>query len=146
MALLDTDDTVTADEPVLVLIEPHMLQAGWPHIGPMLEQACADSRGQFNVATILANLENWPILGIVKGGKLQAVMVTCIVQLEGRRVLDCLLATGDQAKQWPAVDDAFDDFARQFGCSSVRIPCARKGWAKALPHWRIVGYVMEREI
>lgn len=132
--------------PCLVHIAPQMMPEAWPAIAPLLERACAESRGEFTINRILANLENWPVLAIVKGEAVQAVMVTCITQYEDKRVMDCLLASGDQAKEWPAVDEAFDAFARGFGCSVLRIPCARKGWAKTLSHWKIRGYVMERAI
>lgn len=130
----------------LVVLAPEHLPRVWSVIEPLLKRACDESRGEFTIERIVANLENWPILAISRDGVPQAVMVTCIVQMEHERVLHCLLASGDHAKEWPLVDDQFDEFARGFGCTRVRIPCARKGWAKALPHWKIVGYVMEREI
>lgn len=132
--------------PRLVHVALPMLREAWPHIEPHLIKACDESRGEFTPARILANLEHWDILAIIRGDAVQAVMVTCISQAGERRTLDCLLASGDNAKEWPLVDEQFDAFALAHGCTSVRIPCARKGWAKALPHWKIRGYVMEREI
>ena len=133
-------------EPQLYHVQPHELPRAWPLIEPILAKACEESRGEFTLNRILANLEHWPLLVIARGEKVQAVMVCAITQLEGRRVLDCLLAGGEHAKEWPLLDEDFDAFARSFECSSVRIPCARKGWLKALPHWRIRGYVLEREV
>lgn len=130
----------------LLHISPSLMPQAWPVIEPILSKACEESRGQFTLEAILRNLEHWPILAIVRGDAVQAVMVTCITQQENGRVLDCLLAGGDSAKDWPEVDDEFDAFARGFGCVSVRIPCARKGWLKTLPHWKWVGVVLEREI
>lgn len=116
-----------------------MMEQAWPHIEPLLTKACADSRGEFSIPLILANLEHWPILAIVSGDRVQAVMVTCVSQQPHRRVLDCLIASGDDAAAWPAVDDDFDKFARGYGCAGVRIPKARPGWVKHLPHWKITG-------
>jgi len=77
----------------------------------------------------------------------QAVMVVAITQLDdGKRRLHCVLAGGERSGEWPEVDPEFDALARSWGCTSIRIGCARKGWAKKLPHWRIQGYVMERDI
>ncbi len=128
---------------------PHV----WDALEPMLAKACDESRGQFTIPGILSNMglhdgvERWRLLAIERGGAVQAVMVVCITALgDGKRVLDCLLAGGENAKDWPAVDEEFDAFARSCGCVRVRIPCARKGWLKALPHWKIVGHVLEREI
>lgn len=151
MALLDTDDSVNerTDAPFLVHIQPSMMPQAWPVIEPILAKGCEDSRGEFSLNAILANLEHWPILAIVRGDRVQAVMVTGIsVRADGARVLDCLLAAGDHAHDWPLVDDQFDDFARGFGCVAVRIPRARPGWVKTLPHWKLTGKFvsLEREI
>ncbi len=137
-----------ASAPFLVHIEPQMMPQAWPVIEPILAKACAESAGEFTLNRILQSLEHWPILAIVRGDRVQAVMVTCLTREEDRMVLDCLLAGGDGASDWPLVDSEFDTFARGFGCAAVRIPLARKGWLKVLPHWRLVatGYRLEREI
>ena len=138
-----------APAPFLVHIAPGIMQQAWPVIEPLLAKACDESRGEFTLRTILENLEHWPMLAIVSGDAVQAVMVTCItIRADGSRVLDCLLASGDHAADWPLVDEEFDDFARGFGCVAVRIPRARKGWLKALPHWKLTGQfvTLEREI
>ena len=133
----------------LVHILPQQLPNVWDLIEPVLSKACADSGGEFSLNRILANLEHWPILAMVRGDDVQAVMVTCVtLRADGVRVLDCLLAGGDHAKEWPFVDSDFDEFARALGCSVVRIPRGRKGWLKTLPHWKLTGsfVTLEREI
>lgn len=139
--------------PFLVSLGVNDLPNVWDAIEPLLSKACAESRGEFTVPGILHNMgindgvEMWRLLAIVRGDEVQAVMVVCVTQMgDGSRVLDCLLAGGDRAKDWPAVDPEFDAYARSYGCSRVRIPCARKGWAKTLPHWKIRGYCLERNI
>lgn len=113
----------------------------------LVERACNESDGEITLNDVLANLEHWPILVLVRESKPQAVMVVAIVQRgDGQRRLDCLLASGHDAYEWPEVDDQLDAFAREFGCSSIRIPRARKGWLKVLKHWDLRGYVLDREI
>lgn len=127
---------------------PHV----WERVEPILARACAESRGEFSLPQILAEMgihdgvERWRLLVLLADSQPQAVMVVCITQRGEDRVLDCLLAGGERSRDWPKVDDEFDAFARANGCSRVRVPCARKGWAKTLPHWKIRGYVMEREV
>jgi len=123
----------------------------WGHIEPLLRKACEVSEGEFTLAGVLHNLgvndgvEAWRLLAIEDGERVKAVMAVCITQRgDGSRSLDCLLASGDHAKEWPQVDDDFDAYAKRFGCSRVRIPRARKGWLRTLPHWRISGYFLER--
>ena len=153
----DSQEHVLSDNyrpivPELIAIGVNDLPVAWPHIEPMLRKACEESRGEFTVEQVLSEMglengvERWKLLAIIRDKTVQAVMVVCLTQNGERRSLDCLLASGDNAKEWPLVDEQFDAFALAHGCTSVRIPCARKGWAKALPHWRIVGYCMSREI
>lgn len=133
----------------LVYIEPKRLPTAWEHIAPLLEKACAESQGEFSLHTILANLEHWPIIAIVDMDGVRAVGVTCVTGREGRPPrLDILLASGEDAKVWPQVDDQLDVFARELGCSAVCIPRGRKGWAKTLPHWRLKGtfVMLERDV
>lgn len=138
--------------PYLVEISINDLPNVWGAIEPVLRKACEASREQFTVERVLAEMglhdgvERWKLLAIINGDDVQAVMAVCITLRGAERVLDCVLAGGDHAKEWPLVDDQFDELARDWGCASVRIPHARKGWAKSLPHWRVTGYVMEREV
>lgn len=138
--------------PYLVALGINDLPHVWSVVEPLLARGCEDSRGEFTVDAILAQMglhdgvERWRLLAIIREGVPQAVMVVCITQMPGGRVLDCLLAAGDDHKSWPLVDEDFDAFARKHGCTRLRIPCARKGWPRALPHWEIRGYVMEREL
>jgi hypothetical protein len=136
-----------APAPLLVHIKPQMLPSAWQYIEPILQKACDESGGEMSIDRILANIEHWPILAIVAGDRIQAVMVTYLSASEnGERKLHCMMAAGDSAHEWPNVDDQFDEFARSLGCTKVRIDCARKGWLKTLPHWKWVGVVLEREI
>lgn len=146
---------VLEQSPFLVALGVNHLRHCWERVEPLLRQACAESRGEFTVEGILHNMgindgvERWKLLVIVDGAHVKAAMVVCITQkADGERVLDCLLASGEDAREWPAVDPEFDAFAKACGCDKVRIPFARKGWLKALPHWRLVatGYVLEREV
>lgn len=130
-------------------ILPQQLPAVWEFIEPLLSKACAESRGEFTVHRVLENLEHWPIVAIVQGDEVQAVMVTCVtLRADGKLILDCLLAAGENAHEWPFVDGEFDQFARALGCTMVRIPRGRKGWLKTLPHWKLTGtfVTLEREI
>lgn len=132
---------------VLIHIKPQDLRQAWSVIEPLLQKACDETRGEIDMPTIIANLENWPILSIARDGAPMAVMVTCVTtRADGARTLECLVASGEDAREWPLVDDQFDAFAHALGCTRVRIPCARKGWLKRLGHWKMRGYVLERAI
>ena len=137
----------------LIALSVNDLPRVWDLIEPELIRACEESRGEFTVPGILHNMglhdgiERWRLLALVRDDDVQAVMVVCVtLRGDGKRIMDCLLAGGENAGDWIKVDPEFDAFAKHNGCTAVRIPCARKGWAKKLPHWKIRGHVMEREI
>lgn len=136
----------------LVALTPNDLPTWWDEIGPLVSKACEESRGRFTIPMVLHNLglsdgiERWRMLVIDNGQAIQAFMCVGILQEGDERVLSCILAGGDHAKEWPEVDEQFDALARAWGCGKHRIEFARKGWAKTLPHWKIIGYVMEREV
>lgn len=140
-------------EPYLVHLHVNDLPKVWGAIEPVLRKACEDSRGMHTVENVLAQMglhdgvERWRLLAIIDHDQVQAVMVVRVEQqLDGKRRLHCMMAGGERSGDWPSVDPEFDALAREWGCTAVRIDCARKGWAKKLPHWSIIGYVMEREI
>lgn len=136
----------------LVVIAPNDLPSWWPELEPMVKKACDESRGRFTLPMIFYQLglqdgiERWRMLAIDAGDRVQAFMCVAILQEGQDRVLSCVLAGGERAKEWPEVDPQFDELARAWGCVRHRIEFARKGWAKALPHWKTIGYVMEREV
>lgn len=150
-----SEDLVLTDPPLpfLMAVTVNDLPTLGELVAPLLVRACQESRGEFTIPGILHNMglhdgvERWRLLAIVRAGVVQAVMVVCITARgDGSRVLDCLLAAGDHAKDWPLVDDEFDAYARDYGCTKVRIPHARKGWQRTLPHWDWTGIVLERAV
>lgn len=139
--------------PFLIALTVNDLPNVWDRISPVLEKACNGSRGEFTLPGILHNMglndgiERWRLLALARGADVQAVMVVCVTAKgDGSRVLDCLLASGDHAKEWPLVDNEFDAYAREHGCTKVRIPHARKGWQRTLPHWEWTGIVLEKTV
>lgn len=138
--------------PTLHVVTVNDLPRVWDFIAPVLTKACADSQGEFTPEAILAamgvhdGVERMRLL-VLERGDVQAVMGVCVTaRADGTRIMECVLAGGADAREWPDVDEQIDEIAREWGCTKLRIPCARKGWHKVLPHWKLVGYVMERSV
>lgn len=137
----------------LDLLNVNDLPTRWDSVEPLVERACAASHGEFTSEIVLFYLglfdgiERGKLFVLMREETPQAVMLVSIAQrIDGTRILECLLASGESARQWPAVDPVLDAYAADWGCSIIRVPCARKGWLKTLTHWAMRGYVLERAV
>lgn len=144
---------VAAPELSLRLFSINDMPRVWEQIEPLLARACEFSGGEFTPEIVLAGLglhdgvERLKLLALTDGDEITSLMVVTISQAPtGKRALDCLLTAGEDVRAWMPFEPAMDEWARSLGCASVRIPRGRKGWLKALSHWRVSGYVLERAI
>lgn len=149
------------DLAVLTLSDVARLQ---DQIMPLLERACEYSAGECVPDTVLHGLGMYDgnvrmhmlAMGDAERG-ITSIMI-CSVGVyphktpEGMRLaykLDCLLTSGEDVKEWMPFEPRMDAWARSLGCVAVRIPRARRGWARLLTHWRRLSgdcCVLEREI
>lgn len=128
---------------------PHV----WDQVEPLLQIACEHTAGEFTPNIVLAGMglndgvEILKMLALTEGDRVSSIMVVCLsVAPNGKKSLECLLTAGEDVRSWMPFEPQMDEWARSLGCAVVRIPRGRKGWLKALPHWRIAGYVLEREL
>lgn len=144
---------VVAGELRLTLLNVNDLPRLWVQLEPLLERACEFSGGDFTPDIVLAGtglhdgVERLQILALAHGETIESIMVTCVSRApSGKQSLECLLTAGHDIAAWLPFEPLMDEWARSLDCTIVRIPRGRKGWLKALSHWRIGGYVLEREI
>ena len=78
-------------------------------------------------------------------GKIHACAITDIVETEWRKTCVVAACYGYQARSWVHLLEKIEDWARQGGCSQVRI-MGRKGWQKLLPSYRSTKIVLEKEL
>lgn len=137
----------------LALLDINDVARAWEQIAPLLQTACEFSNGEFTPEVVLAGMglhdgvERLKMLAIADGERITSIMVVCIgLAPSGKKSLECILTAGQDVKAWMPFEPMMDEWAREQGCVCVRIPRARKGWLKALSHWRIGGYVLEREL
>lgn len=117
----------------------------WGDIEPLLAEACSYSPDGMTPSTIVDQMfEGKARMLALADEKVRSIMVVTVEAFpSGLRVLLCLMASGvDFKTMWLPHEDELKDFAREFGCTKARL-IGRKGWKKMLPHWRLVGEVLE---
>lgn len=149
-------EQLLSDKPALRLavIDVNALSRMWDDVLPLLEEACAHSGGEMTPALVATGMgafdgiERYRMLAMVDDSETpRAVMIVQIVETgTGGRRLECVIVSGADVSSWMPFEPKMDEWARSFGCTKVRIPMGRKGWIKRLSHWRLAGYVLERDI
>lgn len=139
-----------ADAPTqrLVLIRYADLPAIWSQIGPLMEEACSWSYGAFTPESVVASVREgrFTLIGMEEDGRVASVMVTTVGELSsGLKIFECLLVAGRDMKSWLPFEKEMDAFAKVQGCARVRA-IGRKSLTKVLPHWKMIGVMLEREI
>jgi len=130
----------------LICVAPQFVEAIWPHAERLIAAALDRSESDFTTAHIKARIDaGQSLLWIVWDSALVGAGTSSIEKLEnGRKV--CVVGTfaGDG---WKDALPQIEQYARQEGCSAVRI-YGRHGWVRQL---RDRGYtqpwvVMEKKI
>ena len=133
----------------LVFIDPNELPHLWPHLQPLLAEACEWSAGQFSVSSVVAGIMNGEYRAAVffdEKHMPQSLMILSVSEFPTRkRILEVLLASGSALKEWLTLQPQLDAYARQFECHSIRM-IGREGLQRLMPEWKRTAIVLEREI
>jgi hypothetical protein len=132
----------------LTLIAYADLPNAWGSVEPLLSRACEHSFGAFTPESVVNGMRDGELImiGMLEGGALQSIMVATVGAFRtGLRVFECLLVGGRDMKAWMPFEPEMDEFARQHGCARARC-IGRKSLTKMLPHWKLVGVMLEREL
>lgn len=119
----------------------------WPEIEPLLTEACSYSYGAYTPKSVVDEIFAGRFRMIALADEhVRDVMVIAIGLFpSGLKVMECILASGEDLKAWLAYEDDLDDFARAEGCHELRLT-GRKGLPKMLPHWKLIGQMMARRL
>lgn len=127
-------------------IEINALRTVWSDVEPLLAEACSYSNGAYTPKGVVDEMAEGRFRMIaLADDHVRAIMVVCVEKYPGLNVLLCVLASGENLKDWIPYEQDLDDFGRTYGCARVRM-IGRKGLAKMLPHWRLTAIMLEREI
>ncbi len=107
----------------------------WPRVAPFVRKALEHGEGSYLEADVghYCMTGEWQLWVIGRGGKIQAVGITEIVNFPRQRKCLIRYLSGDLQEILPhwAV---FESWAREQGCTRFEI-YGRKGWERVLPDW-----------
>lgn len=135
-----------ATAPELVCIDPARVHEIWPHVRPLLEQACR--RTELNAfadfeADILAGRS---LVWIAwNGHAIEAAAATTLTNSDPGRVCVITLCAGNGMRRWLKLMDRIEAYAKDEGCTRIRI-FGRNGWLRVLEGFATRHVVMDREL
>jgi hypothetical protein len=74
-----------------------------------------------------------------------AAAVTSLDRINGETLCTIVACGGRDRARWLPLIAVLEDFARAEGCRAIRI-LGRRGWARALPDYRITRIVLEKPL
>jgi len=130
----------------LVCVDPARVHELWPRVTHLIRRAL--ERGGF---TDFAEVERdvragAALLWLVWDG--QAIVAAVVTELRSaNRSKFCTIVAcgGAQRERWLPLIGELEAFARAEGCAAMKI-FGRRGWARALPRYRIKSVVLEKAL
>lgn len=127
------------------------LETMWPLIEPLLQKAVDHSDGKTTLKETAADLrakrkQLWVVVNEDK--KIISAAVSMLQSFESGLVLATIVLLGGESGNLSDILDLrseFEVWAKTEGCSRVDM-FSRKGWPKKLPDYRLVAYVMSKNI
>ncbi len=138
----------------LLCVDPAQAAEFWPHVAPLIEQACR--RGLHDFAGAEQSVRSGAaLLWIVwDQAEIVAALTTELHRINGRKL--CFIATlgGKQRERWLHLIEGIESYARTEDCAAVII-MGRSGWQRTLMRledgrkrpgapYRTRGVIMER--
>lgn len=127
------------------------LQTMWPMIVPYVQKAVDYSEGKTTLKETVADLvakrkQLWVVIDNDK--KIISAAVSMLQKFESGLVLATINLLGGENGSLSEILELrpeFEKWAKTEGCNRVDI-LARKGWAPKLPDYKLVAYVMSKQI
>jgi hypothetical protein len=127
-------------------LPPETIETLWPSLRMKLNPAIERSRGLINEANTRDKCASgmWQCWVAYHGTTLKAAVVTRIITApSGRRVLDAILAGGDDRRLWQRpIVERLKGFMVEEGCQAFQL-LGRKGWERVYPEFKVEQIVME---
>lgn len=127
-------------------LPPETIEPLWPSLRTRLLPAIERSRGLINEKNTFDKLRKfeWQCWVAYSGNDLKAAVVTrIIVAPSGRRVLDAILAGGEDRRLWQRpIVERLKQFAADENCQAFQL-LGRKGWERVYPEFKVEQIVME---
>lgn len=120
----------------LILVPVDKVLGVMPDVGPMLQPAIDLSDGRWDLWTVVAGLLGGQLhLWIsLDDGKLEAALITRVVDYPKMRVLSLPFLGGKAMEKWLHFQAQIEEFGRSQGCKEIE-GYARAGFRRVLKDW-----------
>ena len=130
----------------LVCIEPAHIREVWPHVRPLLEKASRrtglNAFADFEADILAGRSLVWIAWN---GNTIEAAAATILINSDPGKVCVITLCAGRQMSRWLSLIDRIEDYAREEGCTRIRI-FGRKGWLRVLEGFAASHVVMDKAL
>ena len=128
-------------------VPPDQVASIWAYVLPHIEAAVEHSEGELLPEDVFTNLcmGDMQLWVVVKDTKIQATVITQIIDYPRKNILRVLCLGGRGLKQWYHLFYQIEDFAKSNNCSAIEA-WARKGFEKMLPDWKSSYQVLTKEL
>ncbi|WP_244067555.1 hypothetical protein [Bradyrhizobium sp. Ce-3] len=130
----------------LVCVDPSRVREIWPHAVALLRSACRRTtlNALDDVESDVLSGRSLLWLAWAEGG-IQATASTILINSDIGKVCVITACGGTGMKRWLPLLDGIESYARDEGCTRVRI-YGRKGWLRVLDGYREKHIIMDKEI
>lgn len=123
------------------------IEALWPRVLPFVDRALGHAGGRYAAEDVLsallkAQMQLWIAVG---GDRIEAVLVTEIVDYPRQRRCNLFLGAGNALEACLAHLPAIEAWARAQGCDAIEAG-GRPGWERVLPGFRRTQVMLEKEL
>ena len=118
----------------------------WPHVMAMIG-AASDRTGISDFRTLAHKVSDGDALLWIAtdGEQILGVIATQLKIVNRDKICEILACGGAEMSRWIGFLPRIEEFAKAEGCSAVRF-LGRKGWLRALPSYRQIGVIAEKEL
>jgi len=129
----------------LLCIDPARVSEFWPYVAPLLKAAVLKTDLCKFAEIEHQTLSGAGLLWIAWSGRIEAAAATVITETDRARVCVLTACGGTDRKRWLPLLEKIEAYARDQGCSVLRI-LGRRGWQRVLRKYRITNVVLERQL
>ena len=142
-------DTTSSVKPPTALhpVTNDKIEAAWPLIEQSISSAI-DRDGLYDAS----HIKEWVLRGThqlwIAGSKergIEALAVTEMLRHPKGQTINFWICTGKDRDRWLAHKNGIEAWAKEQGCTRS-VAHARKGWAKALPDYKLTHLVLEKSL
>jgi hypothetical protein len=118
----------------------------WPLVSHLIRAAMRKGRISDFADVERAVLEGEALLWVVADPRtLWAAAVTQLGYVAGEKLCTIVACGGRERGRWLALKSALEAYAKAEGCAAIRI-FGRRGWARALPDYRLSRVLLEKSL